>query len=360
MRWPAGAASSRSCRLRPNTRIASASASSRSRLLDLGLELRQQLDLPGPPHRRGEPGIRGAAPVDDAGARGDAPFGFRRTGRGIGVRQHDRETKDAFVAAAEQRQHAVRRETSQRLAGVEVVGELRAFLLLAVDDGGRPLAAIPEQLAKAADQLRILGETVGENPARAVEGGRHVRNAFLGVDIRKRGRVRHQHRIAQQRRGERLEAGFPRDLRLRPPLGLVGQVQIFEPRLGIRGGDRPVQLGRELALLLDALADRGAPLVELAKVVQPFLERAELGVVESAGGFLPVARDERNGGPGVEERDGGLGLGRREWPVLRQYVRRRTSSVGTILVSRVRNTLSTEGGDAPGWQGAKSENSGTI
>jgi hypothetical protein len=30
------------------------------------------------------------------------------------------------------------------------------------------------------------------------------------------------------------------------------------------------------------------------------------------------------------------------------------------LVSRVRNALSTEGGDAPGWQGAKSENIGNI
>jgi hypothetical protein len=29
-------------------------------------------------------------------------------------------------------------------------------------------------------------------------------------------------------------------------------------------------------------------------------------------------------------------------------------------VSRVRNPLSTEGGDVPGWQGAKSENTGSI
>jgi hypothetical protein len=33
---------------------------------------------------------------------------------------------------------------------------------------------------------------------------------------------------------------------------------------------------------------------------------------------------------------------------------------GTVLVSRVRKALSTEGGDAPGWQGAKSENIGNI
>jgi len=32
----------------------------------------------------------------------------------------------------------------------------------------------------------------------------------------------------------------------------------------------------------------------------------------------------------------------------------------SYLVSRVRNALSTEGGDAPGWQGAKSENIGNI
>jgi hypothetical protein len=40
---------------------------------------------------------------------------------------------------------------------------------------------------------------------------------------------------------------------------LVGQVQVFEFLLGGRGLDRGTQLGRQLALLLDALEHRGAP-----------------------------------------------------------------------------------------------------
>ena len=73
-------------------------------------------------------------------------------------------------------------------------------------------------------------------------------------------------------------------------------------------GDRRGQLGRQLALLLDALEDRGAPLLELAQVVQPLFERAQLRVVEAAGRFLAVARDERDGGFVVEQRDGGVDL----------------------------------------------------
>ena len=72
--------------------------------------------------------------------------------------------------------------------------------------------------------------------------------------------------------------------------------------------DRRRELGRQLALLLDALEDRRAALLELAQIGQPLLERAQLGVVEPAGGFLAVARDEGHGGLVVEQGDGGVHL----------------------------------------------------
>jgi hypothetical protein len=65
--------------------------------------------------------------------------------------------------------------------------------------------------------------------------------------------------------------------------------------------DRGAQLGRELALLVDALEHRRAPLLELAQVAQARLELAQLRVVEAVGGLLAVAGDEGNVRPAVEQ-----------------------------------------------------------
>ena len=54
--------------------------------------------------------------------------------------------------------------------------------------------------------------------------------------------------------------------------------------------------------------DRGAALLELAQVDQPLFERAQLRIVEAAGRFLAIARDERHGGLVVEQRDGRVDL----------------------------------------------------
>ena len=60
----------------------------------------------------------------------------------------------------------------------------------------------------------------------------------------------------------------------------------------------------ELALGADRLQDRGAPLLQLAQVAQPLLERAQLRVVEQPGDLLAVAGDERHGRAAVEQLDG--------------------------------------------------------
>ena len=193
-------------------------------------------------------------------------------------------------------------------ARLEVVGELGALLLLAGHDRRRPLAAIPQQLAQAADELGVFGEGLHQDPARAFERRGRVGDALVGVDEGGRLALGHQRRVLQQAKRQRLEAGFARDLRLRPPLRLERQIQILEPRLGVRLLDRRRELRRELALFLDALEDRRAALLELAQVGQPLLERAQLGVVETAGGFLAIAGDERHGGLVVEQGDGRLDL----------------------------------------------------
>ena len=68
------------------------------------------------------------------------------------------------------------------------------------------------------------------------------------------------------------------------------------------------QRGIELALLADRIEDGGAALFEFAQIVQALFQRAQLRVVERAGGFLAVSRDERNRRAAVEQRHRRLDL----------------------------------------------------
>ncbi len=72
--------------------------------------------------------------------------------------------------------------------------------------------------------------------------------------------------------------------------------------------NRGCELRRELALLLDALQDRRAPLLEFAQVGEPLFEQAQLRVIKTSGGFLAIAGDEGHGGLAIQQGDGGLDL----------------------------------------------------
>ena len=128
--------------------------------------------------------------------------------------------------------------------------------------------------------------------ARAVERRLGVGDALAGVDVLGGFRLRVERRVGEQRFAQRLEAGFARDLRFGAPLRLVRRVEVFQLDLGRRAVDRARQLRRQLALLVDGLEHRGAPILQLAQVGQPLLQLAQLRVVEAAGLLLAVARDE--------------------------------------------------------------------
>ena len=100
------------------------------------------------------------------------------------------------------------------------------------------------------------------------------------------------------------------DLRLGAALGLVGQVEIFEPLLGVGVLDVVLQFRRQLALFLDAGQHGGASLLQFAQIAEPLFERAQLGVVEAARDLLAVTGDEGHGRALVEQLDGGENLGR--------------------------------------------------
>ena len=54
--------------------------------------------------------------------------------------------------------------------------------------------------------------------------------------------------------------------------------------------------------------NRGATLFKLAQIVQALFQSAQLRVVERAGDFLAVSRNERHGGAAVEQRHRRLDL----------------------------------------------------
>ena len=94
-------------------------------------------------------------------------------------------------------------------------------------------------------------------------------------------------------------------MRLGAALGLIGQIDVLEPRLGVGLHDRLLERRVELALLPDRIEDRLAAIIELPEIAQAFVERAQLCVVEASRGLLAITRDEGNGGAFVEKGDGG-------------------------------------------------------
>jgi bisphosphoglycerate-independent phosphoglycerate mutase (AlkP superfamily) len=63
----------------------------------------------------------------------------------------------------------------------------------------------------------------------------------------------------------------------------------------------PAQLVVQLALLGDGRQHRGAPVLQLAQITQARLKVAQLGVVQTSGGFLAVTRDKRHRRTFVEQ-----------------------------------------------------------
>ncbi len=198
----------------------------------------------------------------------------------------------------------MRGEFGERLGEVEVVGELRPRLLLALADLGRQPPPAPHPLAQGADEVGVLGEPLGQDRPGAVQRGLGVGHALLRVRERGRSRQRFGRGVAQQAVRQRLQPRLLGDLRLGAPLRLERQVDVLQPRLGLGRLDRRAQFVGQLALLGDGFEDGGAPLLQLPQVPQPLFEGAQLGVVQHLGRFLAVARDERHRGAAVQQLDG--------------------------------------------------------
>ena len=139
-----------------------------------------------------------------------------------------------------------------------------------------------ERLTNAGDALLLTDECGGEDVER------------IGARL-----------LRPQVQRERLQAFLTGDGRLGAALGLVGQVEIFEFAFVERGLDAGFQLIGQLALLGDGGENRFAARRQIAEVTQFLFDVADLDLVQVAGGFLAIARNEGNGAALVEQFDYG-------------------------------------------------------
>jgi len=218
------------------------------------------------------------------------------------------QVEDFLLLAAEHREDTMRWQLVQRLAEIEIVLELLSLRLLALADGGPHASFRPHRLAQCALQVGVLVKALGQDGARALERGRDVGDALLGIDERRSSSQRIVLRLCQQHLGKRLEPRLLGDLRLGAPLRLVGRIDVFQTPLGVGGEDRGFERRIELALLANRIENGLPSLLELAQIGQPLLERAKLRIIERAGQFLAIACDERNRGAAIEQTYRGLDL----------------------------------------------------
>ena len=189
---------------------------------------------------------------------------------------------------------------------VEIVGEFGTGLLLALDDARAQHRTVLHIGTQPAHQFGIFRNTLGDDVARAFKRRLHICDLFGEIGG---GEIcRHGGAIGENGFGQGAQAALAGDLGLRAALGLIGQVDVFELGLGGRDGDASLELGGQFALFADGFENGLAPALKLAQIAQPLGQETQLRIVERAGDFLAVARDERHRRALVEQRNGGDGL----------------------------------------------------
>ena len=274
--------------------------------------LRLHLHAPAPAAHVGKPFVGGTALVRDAEVLRDHRFARMRHLRVEFFAQAELHRQHAGIAPAKERERAMRRHGADRFAVVVVVAEFLAFLALLAVDHRRHHAALVEQVMRAACQaISAVSPNCSERMSRAPSSAAFTSATPFSASTNSAASVcGSSFGSASSAVGERLEPGFAGDLRARAALRLVREIQVFEDLLAVGAFDRGAQFVGELALLADAREDRRAAVFEFAQIQQPFLEIAQLRIVEIAGHFLAIPGDERDGCAFIEELHGGGDLAR--------------------------------------------------
>ena len=196
-------------------------------------------------------------------------------GGGIPLELH---RQGVFLLAAVDGQDAVRRDVADRLAELEVILVIQPlpfgeFLAL----GGTELAGVPQDgadMPRTSADSAIISARMCCTPASTSSG---VVSSFSGLTIAgsTSARLPTAGSPFQIGQGQRLEALLAGGRGQGALLGLVGQIEVFEP-LGIVGGeDGGLQLVGQLALVLDALEDGLLAVGELPQQADALLDGAQ-------------------------------------------------------------------------------------
>ncbi len=322
-RGPAGAASSRSFRLRAKTLIASISAFSRRPVISsvsrcMKTFTRQAQRTVSASHlSAARPWLlmpKRAAMRPSHGLCGASHFGFSSSRI-----EAQRDIQDFFAAAAEQGQRAVRGNGADGFGIVEIVGELFAGVLLAVDHLRFHHAVFAQVFAQRLQQGGVFGEALHQDLARAVERRLGIGHAGVVAVVGGECRLQVLDRLllpdsasgsASKASASSVRPASAAICALVRRFGLYGRYRSSSRVLSSAWRDGVAQFRRHLALFLDRGQDRRAPLFQFAQIAQAFFQQAQLDVVQPAGRFLAVAGDEGHGGAFVQQGDGGGDLGR--------------------------------------------------
>jgi len=166
------------------------------------------------------------------------------------------------------------------------------------------------QLAHRLPDPRIIGDRLGADIARPRQRRLRILHPLFRIHILPgvlEG-IPAEDLLGEYELRQRLQPLLARHRRPGAALWLEGKVEVLQ-RLQLVG--RPqgrLQLGRQLALLLDALEDRLPALLEIAHIFDPLLDGAYLLLIQTSGRLLAITRNEGDGVVRIQQLDRALDL----------------------------------------------------
>ena len=228
----------------------------------------------------------------------------------LGARDLQLDLERAFLVPPVDRQDPVWGDVGDGLGVVEVVAVFQPFAVGDLGLAGHDLAGLPDDPSDGVANGGEFADRLGEDVADAFEDGLGSLHALLGVDeLERRGGQVGQRLVAvPDPHGERFQTSVAGVRSLGPLLRLERQVEVFETLRVVGPADRGGQLLGELALGLDGLEDGFLAFGQFAEPADAELNLADRHLVQVAGAFLPVPRDERDRVALVEQLNDALHL----------------------------------------------------